>query len=81
MILSWIPASTQYGPEPLCAGAIDNNNLQSNQWCVTFLVGFDSPDVIRPKVVQGSVSPVGTIFQNHTFFSFQSKTHLTVFDH
>ncbi|UJR38799.1 hypothetical protein I4U23_031464 [Adineta vaga] len=72
LILSWIPISAQYGPEPFCAGAIDNNNLQSNQWCVTFLVGFDSPDVIRPKVVQGSISPIGTIFQNHTLFSFQT---------
>ncbi|UJR24422.1 hypothetical protein I4U23_005798 [Adineta vaga] len=72
LILSWIPTSNQYGPEPFCAGAIDNGNLQSNQWCVTFLVGFESPDIIRPTIVQGSVSPIGTVFQNQTVFSFQT---------
>ncbi|UJR24420.1 hypothetical protein I4U23_005796 [Adineta vaga] len=72
LILSWIPQSDQYGPEPFCAGAIDNGNLQSNQWCFTFLVGFESPDIIRPTIVQGSVSPIGTVFQNQTVFSFQT---------
>ncbi|UJR14593.1 hypothetical protein I4U23_001588 [Adineta vaga] len=73
LILSWIPTYDQYGPQPFCAGAIDNTNIQSNQWCITFLVGFESPDVIRPKLVQGSASPLGTIFQNHTLFSIQTS--------
>ena len=73
LILSWIPTADQYGPQAFCAGAIDNSSLQSNQWCITFLVGFESPDVIRPTLVQGSASPIGTIFQNHTVFSIQSK--------
>lgn len=73
LTLSWVPTADQYGPQGFCAGAIDNTNLQSNQWCITFLVGFDSPEVIRPQVVQGSASPIGTIFQNHTIFSIQSE--------
>jgi hypothetical protein len=73
IILSWIPQYTQYGPQGFCAGAIDSSSLQSNQWCITFLVGFNAPSVIRPTVVQGSASPVGTIFQNNTRFSIQSK--------
>ncbi|UJR14633.1 hypothetical protein I4U23_001627 [Adineta vaga] len=72
LILRWIPTADQYGPQSFCAGAIDNANLQSNQWCITFLVGFESPDVIRPTLVQGSASPIGTIFQNHTVFSIQT---------
>ncbi|CAF1517940.1 unnamed protein product, partial [Adineta ricciae] len=72
LILSWIPTADQYGPQPFCAGAVDNSSLQSNQWCVTFLVGFESPDVIRPTAVQGSASPVGTVFQNQSVFSFQT---------
>ena len=52
---------------------IDNTDVQSEQWCITYLVGFDSPDIIRPTTVQGSASPLGTIFQNHTLFSIQSN--------
>ena len=73
IILSWIPTSSHYGPQGFCAGAVDSSDVQSDQWCITFLVGFESPDVIRPTVVQGSASPLGTIFQNHTVFSIQSK--------
>ncbi|CAF0820992.1 unnamed protein product [Adineta steineri] len=72
IILSWIPVADQYGPQSFCAGAIDTIQLQSNQWCITFLVGFDSPDIIRPTMVQGSASPIGTVFQNQTIFSIQT---------
>ena len=73
IILSWIPVASQYGPQSFCAGAIDSISLQSNQWCITFLVGFASPNVIRPTTVQGSASPIGTVFQNQTVFSIQSN--------
>ncbi|UJR17455.1 hypothetical protein I4U23_004350 [Adineta vaga] len=73
VILSWIPRSDQYGPQGVCMAAIDNTKIQSNQWCITFLVGFRSPDVIKPQLVQGSASPIGTIFQNHTLFSIQTS--------
>ncbi|CAF0857108.1 unnamed protein product [Adineta ricciae] len=72
LILSWVPTADQLGPQGFCAGAIDNTQIQSNQWCITFLVGFDSPDIIRPKLVQGSASPIGTIFQYHSIFSIQT---------
>ncbi|CAF1288614.1 unnamed protein product [Adineta ricciae] len=73
IVLSWVPVASQYGPQAVCVGAVDNTNIQTNQWCITFLVGFKSPDVIRPKMVQGSASPIGTIFQNHTTFSIQTS--------
>ncbi|UJR19911.1 hypothetical protein I4U23_023043 [Adineta vaga] len=73
IVLSWIPIPDQNGPQGVCIGAVDNTNLQSNQWCITFLVGYKSPDVIRPTIVQGSASPIGTIFQNHTVFSIQTS--------
>ena len=69
----WIPIAAQYGPQGVCMGAIDNTNVQSNQWCITYLVGFKSPEVIKPTLVQGSASPIGTIFQNHTLFTIQSN--------
>lgn len=71
--VTWTPTAAQYGPQGLCAGALDNTNVQSEQWCITYLVGFDSPDIIRPTAIQGSASPLGTIFQNHSVFSIQSK--------
>ncbi|CAF4098017.1 unnamed protein product, partial [Adineta steineri] len=73
IILSWVPIDAQYGPQSVCAGAIDSIQLQSNQWCITFLVGIESPDVIRPTMVQGSASPIGTVFQNQTLFSIQTS--------
>ncbi|CAF1458447.1 unnamed protein product, partial [Adineta steineri] len=73
IILSWVPIQAQYGPQSVCAGAIDSIQLQSNQWCITFLVGIESPDVIRPTMVQGSASPIGTVFQNQTLFSIQTS--------
>ncbi|CAF3922512.1 unnamed protein product, partial [Adineta steineri] len=72
IILSWVPIASQYGPQSFCAGAVDTIQLQSNQWCITFLVGFESPDIIRPTMVQGSASPIGTVFQNQTLFSIQT---------
>lgn len=73
IVLSWIPTADQYGPQGFCAGAVDDTNIQSDQWCITFLVGFESPEIIKPNLVQGSASPLGTIFQNHTIFSIQSN--------
>jgi len=74
IILSWIPTMLQYGPQSFCASAIDSASIPSNQWCITYLVGFQAPTIISPTVVQGSASPVGTIFQNNTRFSIESNS-------
>lgn len=71
--LLFTPIASQYGPQGFCAGAIDNTNIQSDPWCITFLVGFTAPNLQTPVLVQGSASPIGTIFANHTIFSIQSK--------
>ncbi|CAF1256074.1 unnamed protein product [Rotaria sp. Silwood1] len=60
-------------PQGFCAGAVDNSNLQSDAWCVTYLIGFDSPDLIRTVVVQGTASPIGTIFSNHSVFPYKKN--------
>ncbi|CAF4144587.1 unnamed protein product, partial [Adineta steineri] len=69
MTLTWIPVSTQFGPQGFCAGAIDNSSLQSAPWCITYLVGFASPNLIR-----NSASPVGVISQSQTIFSIQTTS-------
>ncbi|CAF1676988.1 unnamed protein product, partial [Adineta ricciae] len=74
MVLTWTPAAAQTGPQGFCAGAIDNSSLQSDPWCITYLVGYDSPDLIRPTLVQGSASPVGTVFSNQTLFSIEASS-------
>lgn len=71
--LVWTPCANQYGPQGFCASALDNTNVQSTPWCIIFLVGFSASNVQPPLLVQGSASPVGTIFSNHTVFSIQSK--------
>ena len=74
MTITWTPEDDQYGPQSICAGAVDNNNLQSDAWCVTYLVGFESPNLIRTQAVQGSASPIGTVFANQSIFSIQGTT-------
>ncbi|CAF0784749.1 unnamed protein product [Adineta steineri] len=74
MTLTWTPIASQDGPQGFCAGAIDNSSLQSAPWCITYLVGYDSPNLIRPTLVQGSASPIGTVFSNQSLFSIQATS-------
>lgn len=71
--LTWTPTAQQAGPQGFCAAAVDILNQQSDQWCITFVVGADSPDLNRPVIVQGSASPVGVVFANQSVFSIQGK--------
>ncbi|CAM4758674.1 unnamed protein product [Rotaria magnacalcarata] len=72
MTLTWTPISAQSGPQGFCAAAIDNRNLQSDPWCLTYLVDYTSPNIIRPTIVQGSASPIGTVFSNQSIFSIMA---------
>jgi hypothetical protein len=71
MTLSWIPQQSQVGPQGFCAAAVDSLDQQSDQWCITFVVGAASPNLNTPTVVQGSASPLGTVFSNQSLFSIQ----------
>lgn len=71
--LLWTPSASQYGPQGFCAAAVDNTGVQSVPWCITLLVGFIGPNLQPPILVQGSASPIGTIFANHSLFSIQSN--------
>ena len=73
IVLLFIPIADQYGPQTFCAAAVDDTGVQSEAWCITFLVGFESPDLQTPLLVQGSASPVGTVFANQSVFSIQSQ--------
>ena len=79
MNLLFTPTAQLYGPHGFCAGAIDNTNVQSDPWCITFLVGFSPPNLQTPILVQGSASPIGTVFANQSIFSIQSKIILIVY--
>ncbi|UJR29667.1 hypothetical protein I4U23_017215 [Adineta vaga] len=72
MTLTWTPIAAQSGPQGFCAAAIDDSNLLSDPWCITYLVNYESPELIRPKVVQGSASPiVGRPTRNGTNICFR----------
>ncbi|CAF0743597.1 unnamed protein product [Adineta steineri] len=74
MTLTWTPTAIQSGPQSFCAGAVDNSSLQSAPWCITYLVDYTSPNLIVPRVVQGSASPIGTVFSNQSLFSIQATS-------
>ncbi|CAF4028879.1 unnamed protein product, partial [Adineta steineri] len=69
MTVTWTPLVSQFGPQSICAGAIDNSSLQSAQWCITYLVGYEPPNLISV-----SASPVGIISQSQTIFSIQTTS-------
>ena len=79
--LLWTPSADQAGPQGFCAGAVDNTNVQSVPWCITYLVDYIAPNLQPPILVQGSASPIGTVFSNHTRFSIQSIILNLVIDH
>lgn len=79
MTLTWTPQQSQSGPQGFCEGAIDNHNLQSDPWCLIYLVDYTSPNLIRPTVVQGSASPMGTVFANQSMFSIMGKYTIEMF--
>ncbi|CAF1439557.1 unnamed protein product [Adineta steineri] len=71
MILTWTPTATQSGPQGFCAGAIDNSGLQSDTYCITFLVNISAVSLI-----QSSATPVGNILQNQTVFQIQADASI-----
>ncbi|CAF1468140.1 unnamed protein product [Adineta steineri] len=71
MILTWTPTATQSGPQGFCAGAIDNSGLQSDPYCITFLVNISAVSLI-----QSSATPVGNILQNQTVFQIQADASI-----
>ncbi|CAF1074084.1 unnamed protein product [Adineta steineri] len=59
---TWSPSASQSGLQGLCVAAVDNLNVQSDQWCITFLVTTISPEVTGPTIVQETVALVDTTF-------------------
>lgn len=54
--LNWTPTDAQFGPNLVCARAVDSTYLSSDFYCFTLLAGFESP-----SVVAGSGSPSGAL--------------------
>ncbi|CAF4482311.1 unnamed protein product [Rotaria socialis] len=63
IVLSWIPVADQYGSQGFCAGAVDSTNVQSEQWCITFLAATKS---------------VGRPTRNGTYIHFTDPTSNTL---
>ncbi|UJR24846.1 hypothetical protein I4U23_006215 [Adineta vaga] len=70
--LTWTPIDDQKGPQVFCAAPIDQNELTGPQHCINYVVGYAAPNLIRPSLVQGTASPVGTVFSNHSIFSISA---------
>ena len=77
--MTWTPSAAQYGPQGFCIGAIDSSYIQSDSWCVTYLVGILAPSLQSPNLVPGSGFPVGTVASNHSLFYVRSKCRYIFF--
>lgn len=76
--MSWIPTVNQSGIHSFCAAVIDDTNIQSDLWCITFAVGFSAPSLQSPNLNASFGSPIGTIQSNHSYFFLRSEhSHLT----
>ena len=70
---SWTPTADQYGPQGFCLGVIDNTMVQSDSWCLTFLVGVSAPTLQSPHLIPGSGFPTNSVETNHSVFYIKSK--------
>ncbi|CAF1524122.1 unnamed protein product, partial [Didymodactylos carnosus] len=46
IVLSWTPQADQLGSHIFCAGAIDSLNVQSDQWCITYVESQAQQDTV-----------------------------------
>lgn len=74
IVLTWTPILEQYGPQVFCAAPIDQKNLTGNQYCVNYVVGYRSPELIKPNLVQGEVDLLP--HSSKTTSSLQVQHHL-----
>ncbi|CAF1266840.1 unnamed protein product, partial [Didymodactylos carnosus] len=69
--MTWTPTEDQYGPQVFCASPIDNKGLSGSQYCINYVVGLGSPDLIQSAYIIGTQSPIGVVFSNQSIFSVQ----------
>lgn len=76
---------TYLGIQPFCVAVVDNHGVWSNPFCFSMAVGGSTPGYISPTIVQGSISPVGTVLATHTRFSirgiFSTESNFISFHH
>ena len=76
--LNWVPTANQSGPQSFCAIAVDDTEIESESWCVTFVVGTLAPSLLSPNLNSNFGFPTGTVQANHSYFFLRSKLILVV---
>ena len=76
MTLNWVPTVNQTGPHSFCAVATDDTDIESESWCVTFVVGTLAPSLQSPNLNANFGFPTGTVQANHSYFFLRSKHFL-----
>ncbi|CAF2734835.1 unnamed protein product [Rotaria sp. Silwood2] len=67
VFLTWTPTTKQIGSQILCAVAIDSQNVQSNQYCVAFVVSTSGTQTCPGEVLETSTSLSSTIITQEIF--------------
>ncbi|CAF5169793.1 unnamed protein product, partial [Rotaria sp. Silwood1] len=52
--LTWTPTTNQIGSQILCTVAIDSQNVQSNQYCMAFVVSTSGTQTCPGEVLETS---------------------------
>ena len=63
----------QKGPHSFCGVAVDDSDIESDSWCVTFVVDSIGPTLQSPNMNSNIGSPTGTVFANHSSFFLRSN--------
>ncbi|CAF0937259.1 unnamed protein product [Rotaria sp. Silwood1] len=65
--LTWTPTTNQIGSQILCTVAIDSQNVQSNQYCMAFVVSTSGTQTCPGEVLETSTSLLSSTITQEIF--------------
>ncbi|CAF1489441.1 unnamed protein product, partial [Didymodactylos carnosus] len=71
MQVTWTPTSSQWGTNLACYTPVDSIGQQGTTVCITYLVGISAPQMIQSSYVNGTMSAIGTLYQNQNVWRVQ----------
>ncbi|CAF1453010.1 unnamed protein product [Adineta steineri] len=81
VLLTWTPAAVQVGSQILCAIAIDSDNVQSNQYCMSFIVAVERVPSCPGQIIPTTVDSTTLTTVDYITSTIVDSTTLTTVDH
>ncbi|CAF3926131.1 unnamed protein product [Adineta steineri] len=81
VLLTWTPAAVQVGSQILCAIAIDSDNVQSNQYCMSFIVAVERVPSCPGQIIPTTVDPTTLTTADYITSTIADSTTPTTVDY